>query len=437
VKAANHKPAGLFRSRQTSRGPVLLAGLIVAVALVCGTTFRSLLSWAYVDLLSALMGWAALAALLTVFEENAGKWSILAGIFCGFAIGTKWTAGIAAIVVFLFLFGARKKAGISWSNLFIAAGMTVVVVTPWLFKNVIVTGSPVYPYFFATPLISEQRLQAANIPESPVGLSDGLLFPVTSTIFGWDSAAGFETDLGPLLAMLAIPGLWFYRRRPVGRVILTGLVLCWAVILIGSQYFNYLQQTRLYFVLLPWAGVAAGLGWKYLAGLKSKVLRIEMLISTFILLALAFVSFQELTRMVEINPLQAVVGLDSQEEYLARAVGWYFPAVNSLKELPEGSKVLMLWEARGYYAPFNTTFDLWIDRWRNDYWTYGSAENILNSWLSQGYTHVLFYKSGAEMIHESENVLETEGWNELDRLTGLLPEPRLFGDAYELYSLIQ
>ncbi|MEM5775686.1 MAG: hypothetical protein AAGU05_11865, partial [Anaerolineaceae bacterium] len=134
-------------------------------------------------------------------------------------------------------------------------------------------------------------------------------------------------------------------------------------------------------------------------------------------------------------PLRVLTGAADEPAYLADTLGWYAPAMQALAELPDGSRTLMLWEARGYYAPLNTAADVWIDRWRADYWIFGSAEAVLAEWKQQGFTHVLYYRSGADLVRETDTALEAAGWQELDRLTSLLPSVQVFGDAYILYRL--
>lgn len=413
----------------------LRAGLIAAAALALGATFRGLMGWAYVDLLSALMGWAALAALLRSAEEATHPWIVWAGVFCGLAVSVKWTGGVAALGVFAFLLLERRKEGYPWRLILLAAALMTALVLPWLIKNMAVTGSPVYPYFVPTESIPAQRLAASGAGDSSVGLLEGALFPLSSTVMGFDSAAGFGADLGPLLALLALPGLWALRKQPAARILALGLGLVWVIIAAGSLIVNHLQQTRLYFALLPWAAVAAGAGWLALTGVRSRLLRVETLLTAMLALMLAFTGLQELNRLAQNSPLAVLTGAADQPEYLADSLGWYAPALQSLYELPVGSKALMLWEARGYYAPLGTAADAWIDRWRADYWAHGSAEDILAAWKQQGFTHVLYYQSGAELVRETDKVLEAAGWQELDRLTSMLPSAQVFGDAYILYQL--
>ena len=95
----------------------------------------------------------------------------------------------------------------------------------------------------------------------------------------------------------------------------------------------------------------------------------------------------------------------------------------------------MLWETRGFYAPLNAIPDYFLVRWHKDYLSLGSPANILSAWKRQGFTNLLFYKTGADLLRQKTGLLNGEDWNTLDQLLALLPKPQSFGDVYLLYSL--
>ncbi len=438
VSTTVQRLAGSLLARQDNdedihNAEAVRAGLAAAVVLLSGSTFRYLLGWSYVDLLAAWMGWAVLVCALQILREHDEKWMLWVGLFSGFAIGIKWTAGIIALAVFPYLFFIRKRSRLSLRFWMLGGLLAVLAVLPWLVKNYAATGNPLYPYLLPTQWIDAQRLEAASSFEQPLAFGQSLLFPVTSTLLGWDSAAGYGADLGPLLLLLCIPGLWALRKEDTGRLIGVCLALCWGMIVLGSLFFNHLHQTRLYFVLLPAAVVSAGLGWVYLSRLRMPVFRVSSLLNVLLLMVMGFMVMQDASLIVRQSPAGVVLGLETRADYLDRTLGWYAPAMRALHELPAGSKTLMLWEGRGLYAPENTSADVWIDRWRVDYWRNHTPELILESWLDAGYTHLLFYKNGAEAIHAGGSPLDESGWETLDALLAMLPQPVSFGDAYWLF----
>lgn len=421
--------------------PALTAGLAAAAILLSGSTFRWMLGWAYTDQLSALMGWGALACVLALLEQSDGSgderitWLLWVGVFCGFAIGVKWSGALLPAGFFLALLLLRNQLRLPLRFWLLGAALVLLTAAPWLLKNLMATGNPLYPYFLATEWISPQRLAAASGGDSPLPLWQTLLFPLTSTIFGWDSAPGFGADLGPLLALLALPGLWYAGRKRLGVILALPLALVWLVVILGGFFFNHLQQPRLYFALLPLVGAAAGLGWAGLSRLRVRMLRLERLLAALMVLILALTAVQDLRRTAEQAPLRTLLGVEPAQSYLERNLGMYALVMQALEELPPGSQTLMLWEGRGFYASESAASDPWIDRWRADYWRFGSAQEVLVHWRGEGFTHLLLYQTGMQAVRSGGSPLEPVGWEALDTLLASLPEPTSFGSVYKLYSL--
>lgn len=411
------------------------AGWMAVVVLLAGYTMRSMLSWSYVDLFAALFGLGILICVVAYIHNRGDAWLIWAGVFVGLAVDVKWTAAVLALGLYPFLLFMRKKLDIKFRTLLISAGFAAAVALPWFLKNFLWTGSPVFPYFIPTGWYSAQRLSGSGPAGGGMSIWTLLLTPFTSTLFGWDSAAGFSSDLGPLLLLFLLPGLWIFRRELITRMSFSLLGVGWVVLAAGSLFFDHLQQTRLYFVLLPVAAVTAGMGWGRLQAIEIKGIQLRRVLAVVALLVLALVFRQEVASQLKTLPLAVVMGEKTNQAYLQDSLGWYLPAVEAQYDLPAGSKVLMLWESRGYYAPPWADADLWIDRWRVDYWKWGDPQVIKAQWVQEGYTHVLLYKTGMEIVRDDPGPLDADGWQALDALLGSLPAPVSYGGVYNLYSL--
>ncbi|MEI8132593.1 MAG: hypothetical protein WCG34_09175 [Leptolinea sp.] len=153
------------------------------------------------------------------------------------------------------------------------------------------------------------------------------------------------------------------------------------------------------------------------------------------LLVIGLAVWQDINSSARLNPIAVITGAQSREKFLDASLGWYSPAIRSLAILPPESRVLMLWEPRGFYAPISAVPDPWIDRWRMDRWTLGNSGDILSAWKRQGFTHLLFYKSGADFVRQEPGLLNASDWQVLDDLLAILPAPQSFGDVYLLYTL--
>lgn len=412
-----------------------VAGWMAALAVLAGYTFRYLLGWSYTDLYSALFGLAALVVFFAWLEEARPAWFLWACLFCGFALGTKWTEGLLPAGLFLsaLLFARGRRLSLkTW----IAGGLILLAaVLPWLVKNLLATGSPLYPYVFGTDWVDAARMASANLPPASIDWWQHLLAPLATTWAGVDSAPGFATDLGPLLLLLAVPGLWLYRRSAQVKTSLVLLVLGTLSLAILSLRFEHLIQTRLYFALLPALALPAGWGWEWLQRQVWQGVRLRRILSAVIVLVFGFIFWQDSYWMADITPLRYFMGTQTQTAYLENSLGFYTRAMDALKALPAGERTLMLWEPRGYYAPLTAQADLWIDRWRTDRRELQTAAAVLARWKAQGFSDVLVYQQGVELIRPQPGQTPSADWQEYQKLVSLLPAPTSIGGQYSLYKL--
>ena len=137
--------------REAPLSAVLLACLLLA----SNTAFLLLCSITYVEALVMLWTTACLFSFLrwrqldAVSPESRG-WLVLSACFLGLALGTKYYAGIAAILLGLWLFARfarcepeQKRRRLGDGVLF--AAVATLVFSPWLLKNAVMAGNPVFP----------------------------------------------------------------------------------------------------------------------------------------------------------------------------------------------------------------------------------------------------------------------------------------------------
>lgn len=126
-----------------------------AAALFLAMPFTMLLAMtARIDLATAFLGFLAVAEALDARGEGRPA-AVRAALFAGAAVCTKYTALLlvslpVAVVLGLGYAlapgtgrGVRVRRGILWSCAVLAA--SVVLASPWLIKNAVLTGNPVYP----------------------------------------------------------------------------------------------------------------------------------------------------------------------------------------------------------------------------------------------------------------------------------------------------
>jgi len=126
---------------------------------------------AYVDLGLVFFSTAALVSLLKWHEQNfKARYLIAAAIWCGLALGTKYHGLIVFfnLMCLLLLLCARsaQSGKCSLPRLFryviIFAGISLLVFSPWMLRNVLWKNNPIYPLFNSTfqSVLSNQTVRA-------------------------------------------------------------------------------------------------------------------------------------------------------------------------------------------------------------------------------------------------------------------------------------
>ena len=93
----------------------------------------------------------SLCALCDYYREDSRRYALLAGLFGGLAMGCKYPAGffLAGVAAAIVLNGAFGHIRAPWRKTMAALALFVVgsvaAVSPWLAKNTVLTGNPVYP----------------------------------------------------------------------------------------------------------------------------------------------------------------------------------------------------------------------------------------------------------------------------------------------------
>lgn len=203
-----------------------------------------------------------------------------------------------------------------------------------------------------------------------------------------------------------------------------------------------LVQSRLLLSVFPLLACLCAAGFEGLSALSSERLRVRWLVGAVIGVVLTLTGIEWAQNALARNPAALWLGRQSETDYLRQELGWYAIAVEEINKLPEGSKVIFLWEPRTYYCAEPRLLcepDALLDRWwhlrqtEND----PSSEAIAARWRAAGATHVLVFETGRAFV-ESERFdpLTPEDWAELETLR--TQELRLvtdFDGAYQLYAL--
>jgi hypothetical protein len=420
-------------------GPAAWAGL---ACLLAGYTTSQVMGWGYVDWLVMLMGLGALVTLDGWRRSGQSSLLVLAGVFTGLAIGTKYTSGVLALTGSVALLWHVWKRRALVVPVFLRFGLAALLVSlPWFLKNWLTTGNPVYPFLYPAGAVTTLRLQVYQNLVPWGNWLDFFLLPLRATYLGFDSGDGYMASIGPLLVGLgSLAWLAWKRLSPEGRLSLenaAGLglagLLVWAV---GNRLSGNLIQTRYYFSVFPAFAVLGAAGFWGIRRIELPGIRLGMIVSALVVLVLGLNLIEVGVDVARQGALQVVLGITDQESYLGDNLGWYQPAMQAIRQLPNGSKTLMLFESRGLYCIPGCAPDEILDHWKRDLATLHNAELVRQSWLKQGFTNILFYRTGADFLVEAKDPHHTQA--DLDALKAFLntlPAPVDLGGVYQLYSL--
>lgn len=422
-------------------------------------------SWAYNDLALAFYQVAALYALFCWFCGKPTSWLALSGMFCGLAMGLKYTSFVCplTVVVLVCWHLARERAPWSawWRAVLLFGGAAAAVAAPWYARNLAFTGNPVYPFAYGLfGGVGWDAWRAAWYARAGSGLSwdpvELLKVPWTLTLGLYDMNF-YDGRAGPLF-LLGLPFLvaWALRLfgragshaprpaprgtrpRTMGYLIVFALAqyAFWIVGVIGSRS---LFQSRL---LLPaFAVLCAPMAYLYgeLRALDTRFFSLQRLVGMSVALVLAANLSYQVIYVLRIRPLPVLVGEESRNAFLTRTLGAHYAAMQLVDErVPADGRVLFLWEPRSYYCSRSVQPDAILERWAWLRHQYGDDLTAISRRLDQeGYTHVLLHRAGLELVREAElDPLSKADLSALEAFVdAFLQEEAAVGEAYELYRL--
>lgn len=353
----------------------------------------------YVDLGLVFFSTSALIILLHWVESNfQWRFLLLAGFCCGMASGTKYNGILSTIILSLFvpiLHEQNKKKEKSNSRaflyVFVFIVITIATFSPWLIKNYIWTGNPIYPLHnslfqkIRIPNVSQQILPTAEIRSTSQKVSSqgGNAFlerkilynePWWQTIFlpfrffyegQDDNPQYFDGKLTPFLlilpflALIAKP-LDSRQCREQKYLFLFALLYLLLTIFQYAIRIRYITPIIPSLVILSMYGLKGlfdkVLSWKKCTG-RNKII-IFLLVASLPILMLSYNGIYIVDLFKTTNPLPYLRGEVSRDDYIANFRPEY-PAIqyaNSIL-LPEAKVMCLFLGNRGYYMNFEPVFE--------------------------------------------------------------------------------
>lgn len=366
---------------------------------------------AYIDLGAALFQSLSVYLVADMVAPSAGGSRrgapALAGILCGFALGTKMTALVHVVILGLLLLpwvlrsgrGDRRAAFQAAAAVLLLAAVTG---APWYLKSWLWTGNPVYPFLYSlfpgsyswTP----EAAAAYATEQASFGVGkrpqDLFMAPWNLTVHARHFYINYRSlngdrlgTLGPAVVCL-LPALpWAGRPDRAGRLLLAyaGLSLI--------TWFGLSHQVRYLIPALPILAVALALGC---TRLDRPVRRAALAVAG------AGCALGLQTHLpVALGVLQPVLNPGLRQDYLRASLGGLFEAAEYANSLPGGSRIAFYQETRGYY--FDRPY-FWANPLQHNLIPYErlpSGTALLSELRRFGITHVLINYSFCEGVQDS------------------------------------
>jgi 4-amino-4-deoxy-L-arabinose transferase-like glycosyltransferase len=421
----------------------------LAIAILISMPSLSLVaSWAYTDFALTCLALSSLYSVVRYTQEDGKAWLLLSGIFAGMAMGVKYTSFILPVAeVVLILWWGRKTFRKAVYDGAVFSLIAVVIASPWYLRNWVVMNNPVYPFVFNGRYWDALRASLYEMKGTGLGwnIKELVMLPLAATL-GYHDANYYDGRVGPLFLLL-IPLIiiifWQGRRESLPRkysLLALGIfsflsVLFWTLGVINTQS---LWQVRLLYPVVFALSIPAALGILLLGKLNTEKLKVGSLFNVILGIVIGVTVLESVLFFSRSNPLPVELGTEQESKYLSRVIPTYSEMLNLLNSTPKDSKIYALFEPRSYRSPRWLQPDPVVDQLARDINLYGSAQNVVDAWRDQGYSHVLIYRWGVNFLDKNQpSVLTPQRKAILDqiirdylRLVGTTSE----GD-YELYEI--
>ena len=386
-------------------------GLTAAALFYCTPFVQDLGQTARIDLATAFFGMLAFGALVIWGEEESPKLVWLSALCAGAAVATKWTAIPVVFLPLAVLLAFRRKI-----RLLPAFGLlALAVVAPWLVKNWLLAGNPVYPLFhqwFPNPYWSAAQATVFS----------GKHYPT----FGWGTIGQFflllwnysfvEPGAVPLLLMTAPLVLLVSRCEPAAKR------AGWLVAGACASWFCFtFRPWRFLFPTFGMAAVVGAFAVEKLGRERSVRWAIRLAVGVVMLGSLATLALNDLvdTEKPERLPpqmdfVQCALGQFTRDEFIARmGKGVLEPIIWMNENLPSGAKVLYVGEGRLYYAKhpavWSTAFDQSpLTAMSKEAKT---SEELLAALRDRGITHVYVNFAETDRLRRGYNYMADANWD--------------------------
>ena len=336
----------------------------------------------YIDLGLIFFSTASLLSIITWLKTEKIKWFWISGIACGLTLSSKYTGLItllilALVIPFYYIKGRQITAykqikALSFSGLFILVAL--IIFSPWLIKNTLWTGNPVYPlydkYFSETPrqtgLVKDKEKIVRNIGHLQTrkilyqeAWWETWSIPIRVFFQGQDdNPQYFDGKLNPFLLLL--PFLLLIRKKNNKRLFDNQIMIVFSALFIIIVFFKTDMRVRYIAPALPALVILStkGLYNLHLFLTKRYSRRIaDNLAILFSVLSLIPNYYYAYSLYHRIDPMSYLSSQLTREQYLDKHLPDYATISYINKNIPEDSKILAVHlRYRSYYFKRQVVF---------------------------------------------------------------------------------
>ena len=421
-------------------------GLLASLMFLSTPIIIRLSASAYVDLGLVFFITASWMCLIHWAETRKIHFFILSGISLGLGLGFKYNALIAPVLFVPAVMIIRSRAGdrsaqcLIWGLLF--TGLILLPFAPWLIKNYLWTGNPIYPLYnrmwgldsLAPPGLESVGLFNQRRYLYGESLIEIILVPLRIFFQGKDdSPQFFDGVLNPFFLFLPLIALIRPRTRELRPLAL--MALLWMLLV----FFRTSYRTRYILPVLPVLTVLTVYGLHEFTVLLNRYLPrtwshlfLAMLLAVFLSLnySWAFHFWQKM------DPVPFLTGKETRDEYLTRKLDHYEMMKYINNRLDPDAKILLLFVGnRGYFLDRDYYYHSYYsgESLRPALKKAGSARELWQGLKDKGTTHLLTRE--ALLADYLKNNFDREGlriWTDFDKE---YRKPVHRAKGYTLYKL--
>jgi hypothetical protein len=354
-----------------------IAGLLGILVFISTPIVVRLSTQAYVDLGLTFFTTASILAFIRYRdgEFKEFKWLFLSSVAMGLALGTKYNALIvwfflSLAIVFVYSRDTKKQ----WKAIkcgFIFFLISLLIFSPWLIKNIILTGNPLYPLFkgifnisSASPggtgsISGDTSIGFFKMREMLYGENfwETLLIPLRIFFQGQDNSVRyFDGVLNSVLIILspfAFMNKSFYRDKLFFISFTIFFIL--TVFFLEQKAFSIEQIVRYILPVIPLLSILTVMGlvniwnWAMNTSIPIRNVLTAVLFTIFIVIMSKNIFYIK-NYYHNISPMSYILGIESKDEFITRHISSY-PAIKYINtNTPDNARIRLVFLAgRGYY----------------------------------------------------------------------------------------